>query len=130
MAMEGNNSKLHSFKDVIESLRKRNSASNDWAKRTLAQAGRPILNLLVKEAGDRSKSATHRVRILKVIEQIGFPSSFRARGEIYVMTYDAPPSVRNAAARLIRDLMYDVKDDISEKSPETDNEPSNTAMVE
>lgn len=101
--------KYISFKDTIELLSNGDSAKRQIAVATLVQAGRQILPHLVAHAADPSKSAPHRVRILKVIKQVGYPNTFAERGAIYRLTYaaDSPPPVRKAAGRLIRDCLYD-----------------------
>jgi hypothetical protein len=99
--------KLISIKEVIGMLRGTNRAKHQFATATLVQAGRRILSHLVAHAADPKKSATQRIRILKAIKGIGYPDAPWDRAAIFKLTYDAPPTVRKAAGRLIRDLLFD-----------------------
>lgn len=88
-------------------MRSVNPARSQFATATLVQAGRRILPNLVAHAADPNESVTHRVRILKVIEKIGYPSGPRERHAIFEMTYNAPPTVRRAAVLLIKHLRFE-----------------------
>ena len=106
-ATENTETKYISFKDTIELLRSGNPAKSQFATATLVQAGRRILPNLVAHAADPSESATQRVRILKVIEKIGYPSDPGERHVIFEMTYNGPPTVRRAAVLLIKHLRFE-----------------------
>ena len=105
--------KLISFTQLIEMLRTRNPEHNRLAAATLIQAGQPILSRLVAHAADPSKTATHRVRLLNIIQGIGYPSNPMERLTLFRMTYNAPPSVRQAAGRLIKHLRFDAPQTVS-----------------
>lgn len=104
---------LISFKDLIEMLGTSNPDKNRWATATLIQAGQPILSRLVSHAADPAKTATHRVKILKAIQGIGYPSNPLDQMTLFGMTFDAPPSVRQAVGRLIKHLRFEVPDKAS-----------------
>jgi hypothetical protein len=105
--------RVFSLKEIVNLLRRRDSRTRDFAVATLVHAGRRILPHLVAHASDPRKSASHRIRILKVIARIGYPHTFSERSAIYRLTYadNAPPLVRKAAARLIRVCLYDTSGD-------------------
>ena len=102
--------RLISLKELIEMLRTTDADKNRLATATLIQAGRPILSRLVAHAADAAKGKMHRVRIVKVVEGIGYPTSPLDRLALFHMVSKGPPSVRRAVAKLVKHLRFDIPD--------------------
>ena len=100
--------RLISVKDLIEMLRTTDPDKNRLATATLIQAGRPILSRLVAHAADPAKGKMHRVRIVKVVEGIGYPTNPFDRLILFHMVTTGPPSVRRAVAKMVKHLRFDV----------------------
>ena len=121
--MEATETPLKQFtiREILGMLRGNDRTRHEFATATLVQAGRPIMSHLVAHAADPKKSAIQRIRILRAIKSIGYPDAPWDRAAIFKLTCDAPPTVRKAAGRLIRDLLYDTPDEPKSMPPA--NEP-------
>src|SRR5690606_25552822 len=82
---------------------------NEWATKLLVEADsalRPeVLARLLNHAADKQKRPMHRARILRVLEMMGSEVFYLGRMMLFRMTYDESPTVRRAAAKVLKRLM-------------------------
>jgi hypothetical protein len=121
--------RLVPFLDVIEALKKRDPPLNDWATRTLLQAGPHIIPHLFVQAVDETNKPTHRVRILEVVEAMEVDVGPHGRFVLHWMLGDASTIVRRKTADLLRKMIFEWPDKRAEERQAKGSMPSMDELV-